>query len=295
MSSVPAPTLEWVEREVGHVRRSEPMREASHTNHRLAIDTFGGERLLAVLRRYTDEELRGGDPWYVPSREVDALSALESVQVPVPRLVAADPEGRECDVPTLLLTWMPGSPAGRPEDPDVFVLRLAEPLPAIHRAPRVERRYETYLASDGERVEDLRPPAWAGDPSVWERAFDVAAGDPPAAPPRLIHRDYHQDNTLWDGDRLTGIVDWTTGCSGPVGIDLAHMRLNLAWEFDLAAADAFLDAWRANADDPSEYHPFWDLLDAVDWLGDGEPNEPIPEGGLQRYESFVAATLSELG
>ena len=63
----------------------------------------------------------------------------------------------------------------------------------------------------------------------------------------------------------------------------------------LQTADAFLGTWRLIAADPAEYHPYWDLLDAVDWLGDGEPNEPVPDGGLERYESFVARTLAELG
>ena len=293
MSTIPVRTLAWVEREVGKVRSSDPMPEASHTNHRLTIETSGSE-LLAVLRRYTDEELRGGDPWYVPSREIEALRALEAVEVPVPRLLAADPVGLECDVPALLLTRLPGAPSGRPDDFDAFVRALAEPCPAVHRAPLVERNYETYLASDGERIEDLRPPAWAADPRVWERAFESATSEPPEAPAHFIHRDYHQGNTLWEEGRLTGIVDWTTGCSGPVGVDLAQMRINLAWGFDLETADAFLDARRAVADDPTEHHPYWDLLDAVDWLGDGELNEPVPDGGLDRYEAFVARTLSEL-
>jgi aminoglycoside phosphotransferase (APT) family kinase protein len=294
MSAIPAQTLAWVEHEVGKIRTSEPMPEASHTNHRLAIETLSGGELLAVLRLYTDEDLRSGDPWYVPSREVEALGALGSVDVPVPRLVVADPEGRECDVPTLLLTWVPGAPPGRPDDYVAFVRGLAEPLPAIHRAPCVQRTYETYIASDGEQIQDLRPPAWAADPGVWERAFEAATREMLQAPSRFIHRDYHHGNTLWEGGRLTGIVDWTTGCSGPVGIDLAQMRVNLAWEFDLQTADEFLVAWREVADDPSEYDPYWDLLDAVDWLGDGEPNEPVPEGGLERYEAFVARTLAEL-
>jgi Ser/Thr protein kinase RdoA (MazF antagonist) len=286
-----ASTLAWVERTVGPVMAVEPMPEASHTNHRLVLESGA----MLVLRRYTDEELRDGDPWYVPADEIAALRALEAVEgVPVPHLVAADPDAVECDVSTLLLTWLPGSRPGRPDDLDAFVRGLAEPLPAIHAAPLVGRAYEPYLISDGERFEDLRPPAWATDPRVWERAFVAATAEQPPAPRRFIHRDFHQGNTLWEGDALTGVIDWTTGCSGPAGIDVAQMRINLAWEFDLETADAFLDVWRA-LEPGDEHDPFWDLLDAADWLGDGSPNEPVPPGGLERYEAFVARTLSELG
>jgi aminoglycoside phosphotransferase (APT) family kinase protein len=55
----------------------------------------------------------------------------------------------------------------------------------------------------------------------------------------LIHRDYHQANVLFEDGRLIGVVDWTAACTGPVGIDLAQMRMNLAWEFDVELADAF--------------------------------------------------------
>jgi len=295
MSAVPAQTLAWVEREVGRVRRIEPMPEASHTNHHLVVET-GGAGLDVVLRRYTDEELRGGDAWYVATAEVEALLTLDAVDVPVPRLVAADPEPIACDVPTLVITYLHGSPPRLSDDRGAFVRGLSEPLPAIHGAvaPMGMRAYEPFFTSDGLTLEDLRPPAWARDRSVWERAFEATGGAPPGTSARFIHRDYHQGNTLWAGRRLTGVIDWTTGCVGPVGIDLAQMRINLAWEFDIETADAFLDAWRSIT--PSdEYHPYWDLLDAVDWLGDGESNEPVPDGGLQRYETFVARTLSELG
>jgi hypothetical protein len=92
---------------------------------------------------------------------------------------------------------------------------------------------------------------------------------------------------------LTGVVDWTTGCVGPPGIDLAQARINLAWDFDLAMADGFLDAWRA-LDPGLDHHPYWDVLDAVDWLGDGTAPGVTPEK-LRRYETFVARALADLG
>jgi len=296
MSEIPPQTLAWVEREVGWVRDIQPMPEASHTNHRLVIATSGEAGLEVVMRRYTDAERLGTDPWYTPTHEELALRTLEPVDLPVPRLVCVDLDPTECDVPTLVLTYLPGSSPRRPDTLDAFVRQLAEPLPAIHGAILADGlpAYEPYFVSDGLVAGDLRPPDWAVDPSVWERAFEAAAADPPASQARFIHRDYHQGNTLWDGHELSGIIDWTTGCIGPVGIDLAQMRVNLAWELDLETVDAFLDAWRSLTP-RDDYHPYWDLLDAVDWLGDGEPNEPVPDGGLERYETFVGRTLAELG
>jgi aminoglycoside phosphotransferase (APT) family kinase protein len=121
----------------------------------------------------------------------------------------------------------------------------------------------------------------------------VVASEPPETPTRFIHRDYHHGNTVWEHGVLTGVVDWTTGCVGPPGIDLAQARINLAWDFDLAMADGFLDAWRA-LDPGLDHHPYWDVLDAVDWLGDGTAPGVTPEK-LRRYETFVARALADLG
>ena len=271
----------------------DPPLTASHTNHRLHVEASAGSELDLLLRRYTDAERVGPDPWYSPADEVAALRALERADLPVPRLVAEDVHPDSCDVPTILLTWLPGEPPDAPGDMDVFVHGLAEPLPAIHAidAPLTMRTYEPYFVSDGIDVRDLRPPAWAFDVNTWERAFEMVAQGPPAVHERFIHRDYHHGNTLWQRGRLTGVVDWTTGCVGPQGIDLAQASINLAWEYDLEAADAFLRAWRSLGPGV-DVDPYWDVLDAVEWLGDGEPDPDVDPEALRRYETYVARALA---
>lgn len=294
----PAEAVEWARSSVNQaarVVRVESMPDASHANHRLVIETAAGTELDLVLRRYTDAERLGEDPWYAPRDEVEALRTLEPLALPVPRLIAADVGPAVCDVPALLVTWMPGSAPEVPEDPEVFVMRLAEPLPAIHGADRRtgSRAYEPYFVSDGRSVADLRPPAWSGDSAMWERAFEAIAADPSDGPVRFIHRDYHHGNTVWEHDELTGIIDWTAGCVGPPGIDLARMRLNLL-DFDLETADRFLDTWRAVSGADIPYHPYWDLLDAADMLYDDPPADAEEAIRDARYEEFVRRALSSL-
>jgi aminoglycoside phosphotransferase (APT) family kinase protein len=298
--AIPEATLDWVRSVIGHgstIVAIEPMPEASHTNHRVTVATGKVVRAELVVRRYTNEELRAGDPWYVPADEVAVLEALERLNLPVPRLLAADVDAIACDVPTLLVAWLPGRPEDRPADRDAFVRAVAEPLHVFHRSPTgdVTRRYEPYLVSDGISFDTLRPPRWAKDRAVWERAFAAAAAEPPSHRAAFIHRDYHHGNMLWRDGVLTGIVDWTTGCIGPASIDLAHMRVNHAWGFDLETADAFLDAWRVGSDDPDAYHPFWDLIDAIDSVGDDMSKELPSPAGLDRHETFIRRALAELG
>jgi aminoglycoside phosphotransferase (APT) family kinase protein len=121
----------------------------------------------------------------------------------------------------------------------------------------------------------------------------VLAKADPGGPTTFIHRDYHHGNTLWRGERLTGIVDWTTGCLGPPGIDVAHERLNLVWDYGIEAADAFLLA--AGAAGVSAHHPVMDLLVAADWISDDPPANLDEAERFDRYEDFVLRALAELG
>ncbi len=69
-----------------------------------------------------------------------------------------------------------------------FVRELARPLPAIHAvaAPAAMRGYEPYFASDGSRDRRACARPLGADPStVWERAFEAVAAEPPERPEPL--------------------------------------------------------------------------------------------------------------
>jgi aminoglycoside phosphotransferase (APT) family kinase protein len=121
----------------------------------------------------------------------------------------------------------------------------------------------------------------------------VAAGPPPPHRPCFIHRDYHPGNTLWTGTRLVGVVDWIGGSWGPPSVDLGHMRLNLAWDLGLEAADRFLAAHHAQTG--FDHHPRWDVVAAVDCVPELDSPGPPPEPWLERMEDLVAAALARLG
>jgi aminoglycoside phosphotransferase (APT) family kinase protein len=289
--AVPERTRRWLVDAIGTEdveTAPEPLADTSHTNHRVWI---GAEQRALLLRRFTDDELRA-DPWYSAVDEAAVLTSLAASGAPVPELVAADLDAVATDVPTLLVSWLPGSVPSALDQLDVD--ELVRYLPAIHACELVQRTYEPYFVSDGFAFEDLRPPAWTDDPALWERAFDVASRPPPIFIPRLIHRDYHEGNALFHDRRLSGIIDWTAGCAGPAAIDLAHMRLNLTWAFAAEVGDAYVAAW-GRLHDPSEREPFWELLDAVDFLGHGGPEAKHPRDRLDRFEGYVRRTLAELG
>ncbi|MFL5793767.1 MAG: phosphotransferase family protein [Actinomycetota bacterium] len=246
-----------------------------------------------VLRRWARPGWAEEDPDFNAAREAAILELLAPTPVPAPVLVAADPDGAVCDVPALLLARLPGGPPDLEGDPDPgpVLQGLAAALPPIHAValpgtvvPAYRRFYEP---------ERLAPPAWSARPGLWARAFEVAAGPPPPHRPCLIHRDYHPGNTLWLDGRLVGVVDWVGGSWGPPSVDLGHMRLNLAWDLGLEAADRFLAAHHALTG--FGHHPYWDVVAAVDTVPELESPGPPPEPWLQRMEELVVAALARLG
>ena len=59
----------------------------------------------------------------------------------------------------------------------------------------------------------------------------------------FLHRDYHPGNLPWHEGSLSGIVDWVFSSYGPLGIDVAHTRWNLALVDGPTSAAAFLSVY----------------------------------------------------
>jgi aminoglycoside phosphotransferase (APT) family kinase protein len=293
----PAAALAWAAAAFGPGARvigARPLASAWLANH--AVDVAAGDGTVhrLVLRRWARPGWDEEDPDFTAAREAAVLELLAPTPVPAPALVAADPDAEICDVPALLETRLPGGPPDLGGDPGPLVEGLAAALPPIHAVAvpgagsGPVRPYHRFHEPEG-----LVPPAWSARPDLWARAFAVAAGPPPAGRPCFIHRDYHPANTLWTGGRLTGVVDWVGGSWGPPSVDLGHMRVNLAWDLDLAVADRFLAAHRALTG--FDHHPYWDVACAVDVVPELRSDDPPPDPTLQRMEELVAAALARLG
>lgn len=92
------------------------------------------------------------------------------------------------------------------------------------------------------------------------------------------------------------MVDWTTGCWGPPGIDLARSRLNLASDYGTETADRFLALYESLTGGGSAHGPYWDLLDAADSVHDtmSPETDPVRTRSLLRFEEYVASVVARL-
>ena len=248
-----------------------------HANHALGLVGAGGATRELVLRRWAGAGWELTDAEFSARREAVILELLEPSPVPAARLVAADHNGAQCDVPALLMTRLPG----RRPDPslplDVLLAGLAGAMADVHAVEGAAGAVPAYRRYHEPR--NLELPAWARGRAPWETALDIASGPPPTLPDCFIHRDFHPANTLWEGERLTGVVDWSYGSWGPAAIDAAHLRWNLALDHGPEGADALLPLIES-----FEHHPYWDVVDLLDVVGEpGLELEPIERDRLQAY------------
>ena len=293
----PEAALRWAAASVGagtRIVRVRRLRNGSfHANS--AVDLLDGDGRLhrLVLRRWARPGWQQSDAEFDAHREAAILDLLAGSAVPVPELVAADPDGAACNVPSLLITRLPGRPPRRPADLRSFLAQLAEALAAIHavdgRARSLAPPYRRYY-----QPHELSPPSWSRRERLWARAIEAVAGPEPDGVRCFIHRDYHPGNTLWRRGRLTGVVDWSYGSFGPASVDLGHMRWNLAVDYGLDVADEFLERYRTLVAHAVDDHAYWDLVTVLDLVGDLDPSDPPPKEDLSRLEEHVARALASL-
>jgi aminoglycoside phosphotransferase (APT) family kinase protein len=267
-----------------------------HVNHALKVIDQGGETHLVVLRRWARSDWEADDQDYTVQREVRVLELLRPTAIPAPAVIAADPAGERCDVPALLLTRLAGRPPVRSgTHNEGFCRQLAETLAAIHDLGRgAESELDTYRLYY-ERA-DAALARWIPATPTWRRAIATVREAPPRTRMTLIHRDYHPENTLWSRRRLTGVVDWTQASWGPPGLDLAHMRWNLALDYGLSVADQFLASYQAATGRRAEDQGYWDLVSLFDLLLDmGEDPGDITADDLSLLEIYAAAVVNQPG
>jgi aminoglycoside phosphotransferase (APT) family kinase protein len=191
-----------------------------------------------VLRRYLRPDRREAI-----SRESAMLDALSRAglsegasTVGAPRRVADQP-----DDGWLLMSLVPGRTRWVDADPG----RLGRTLAQLHRMTAgvsTPFRCVSWVGLDPRVVPD-----WAQHPQLWRQAIELLARVPPYAD-RLIHRDSHPGNIMVDGTGTYRVIDFTASGMGPIGLDLARCRTNLAIAHGYPSPDQFLAAYWKDAD-----------------------------------------------
>lgn len=223
----------------------------------------------------------------VARREVQVMRAAGEGGVPIPRVCA---EGRWRDRAALLLSWCPGRPmaeelAARPWRAWPLGVLFGRCQAAIHFRSSPEA-----LRAAGRAWID-----WAG-PGEEALAARLRKTDP--CEDSLVHLDYHPLNVMTDGERITGVLDWTNARAGDPRADYARtltiLRLDsgTASPLVLAVLRVFEAGWRRGyrriAGRPSDMAPYYAWAGAV-MLRDRGPRPDLPGGMTARELGRVRA------
>jgi aminoglycoside phosphotransferase (APT) family kinase protein len=270
----------------------------------LELSTGDGD-VEVVVKIAADDDADGRDGIACTAT---ALQATAGHDVPAPRLLAADADGTASGVPALLTTRVPGSSVVV-RDPTPARLRSLGALAAAIHAVAVEPSPTLPPRRRSLDGYDLRGDRRTTSTPLLDRAVAVldAEDDGPHrrhAPAGLVHGDLWQGNTLWEHDRLTGVVDWDFAGVGPAGIDLGSLRCDVALLHGGPAADLVLEGWEERAGRPADDVAWWDVVAGAatpDDLGGWLPNfhaQGRPDLDLDtvtdRRDRFLTAALRRL-
>ncbi len=273
----------------------------------LDIERPDGTRFKVSLRRFPCDN-RWSSPEHV-AHEYNVLQLVEKAAIAAPRPLLLDAEGDLIGVPAIVLTYLPGAPIYMPRDVTSWTEQLAQALLGIHAV--TPKRFDLSGLSvhlrDGVREELERRGEYAQQNGALAREVHAVLTEeidriawPEAT---FVHDDYWPGNTVWRFGRLTGVIDWTHAEVGDPRADISQCRIDLALILDLDAADAFREAYQANAAKRLSDTWFFDLfrglralLSYEHWLTgyhDAGLTHITPSRARERIEAFLRAALSE--
>lgn len=158
-----------------------------------------------LVIRWSDPQVWGETGREHVRREALACRLLAGSGLPVPELLGSDLDGSIAGGPANLMTWRPGGVRLDRLGP-AAIKDWARLAVAVHQQPVLENRRPPTFTFRGPTEPEV--PSWVRWPSLWRQAIDVWNAGPPPTPYGLLHRDFHLGNTLWQGDGVSGLVDW---------------------------------------------------------------------------------------
>ncbi|MCL4265153.1 MAG: phosphotransferase family protein [Anaerolineae bacterium] len=219
-------------------------------------------------------------------REYKTLALLAAHGLPVPEPLFLDTTGGVLDTPGIVTSFVAGGQVIAPVDVGSWVRELAATLAQIHAVPVTAVETSFLLNANAEVVWFLKsghvPDYMQQHPqgeAIWQAVHDLLPALVPVRP-GLVHVDYWTGNILWQGGRITAVLDWEEAAYGDPGYDVAYMRAELALLGSLPLADQFLAVYEAESGSPVANLPLWELAASVRFIEN-------PAGMIPEWQTFA--------
>ena len=228
---------------IGHLTQLEGIASGiENTNY--FVTTSHGEYVLTVFEKLTADEL----PWYL-----ELMAHLAGRGIPCPNPVGRLDDGYLGELkgkPACLATRLRGRSITEPGV--AACTEVGELLADMHQAgksygkPMANPRGAAWFAATAERV---RPVLDADNAALLDQelAFALAAFQAAELPAGVVHVDLFRDNVLFEGERLSGVIDFYFACQDTWLYDLAitvnDWCVTEAGQLDPARAGALVAAY----------------------------------------------------
>jgi aminoglycoside phosphotransferase (APT) family kinase protein len=188
------------------------------------------------------------------------LEVAATTSIPVPLVLATE---FSRDPAALLMELMPGCSTIPAERTPARLRALGAAAAVLHAAAvpgdaRLPRRDHPIGPIDFDRLRAQAPAQ-----HLLQRAEEARDSYRPRHADGFVHDDMWQGNALFDGNRLTALIDWECAGIGPAGVDLGALRLDAAMCFDVDAAEDVLAGWEAEAGRLADDVAYWDVVAAL--------------------------------
>ena len=204
--------------------------------------------------------------------EFHGLGIAHRAGIPVPEPLYLDAQGELLGAPGLVTGFVGGAQVMRPDDVPAWARAQAEILLRIHAVSPSESERSHLYRGDEIGLYFLRdhwPQTNAGHP-LSEAIYATVREFRPTlreVPARLLHMDFWPGNVLWQGGRISAVVDWDGAAFGDPALDVGNFRMEMHLRGIPAAADLFLERYERSAG-PVQNLGFWELAAAA---------RPLPE------------------
>lgn len=265
----------------------------------LDIRLASNNKQKLVVRQYGQANL-AADP-HIAMHERDLLKILRSNNLPVPESFYADESGKILSTPYLVVSFIAGKTIEEPVNLIDFVRQMAEFLAKLHSY--TVNTDITFLQNQADiatkRIKNAPPRL---DDSLSEgrirnaltKIWPIKQVNEPA----VLHGDFWPGNTLWNDNKLVGVIDWEDALIGDPLADLANARLELLMHFGPEVNDNFTNYYKElmpNLDYSNL--SYWDLYSALkpagrmaDWGLDNTTLHKLQAG----HKIFVDRAIDEL-